>query len=84
MKTRKPRTPGPQALPHDIDAKVRELLHERPGLWVQIADAADVSHSWVLQFMRGTIPNAGVDTLRKVRAAARRFPVTRQREREAA
>lgn len=52
-----------------LDDVVRELLTDRKGKWTPIAKAAKVSPSWVYQFMRGEVPNPGIETLRKIRAA---------------
>lgn len=50
----------------DLDVQVRRLLEARRGDWGSIASAADVSHSWISQFVRGLIPNPGFNTLRKL------------------
>ena len=39
-----------------IDTQVRTLLEARRGDWQRIAAEADVSHSWISQFVRGLIP----------------------------
>lgn len=52
----------------DLDIEVRAELERRKGDWKRIAAAADVSHSWISQFVRKKIPNPGYATLRKLRA----------------
>ena len=52
----------------DLDVEVLALLEANRPRWKAIAEAADVSYSWIYQFSIGKIPNAGVKTLRKVRA----------------
>ena len=49
-----------------LDSTVRDLLAKRRGDWPRIAREADVSHSWMSQFVRGKIPNPGYATLRKL------------------
>jgi transcriptional regulator with XRE-family HTH domain len=51
----------------ELDTEVRALLEERRGDWKRIAADADVSHSWISQFVRGLIPNPGYATLKKLR-----------------
>lgn len=53
----------------DLDVQVRAALNERRGDWRGIAERADVSYSWVSQFVRGLIPNPGYATLKKLAAA---------------
>lgn len=53
----------------DFDVQIRERLQQRRGEWPVIAKAADVSHSWISQFVRGLIPNPGYRTLQKLDAA---------------
>ena len=50
-----------------LDIEVRQLLEERRGDWPRIAEAANVSHSWISQFVRDKIPNPGYATLTKIR-----------------
>lgn len=50
----------------DLDTQVRAMLDARRGDWQRIAAAADVSHSWISQFVRGLIPNPGFATLKKL------------------
>lgn len=49
-----------------LDVEVRAALERKRGEWKQIAVDADVSHSWISQFVRGKIPNPGYATLRKL------------------
>lgn len=53
----------------DIDTDVAARLQRVKGSWSVVAEQSGVSYSWISQYMRGLIHNAGVDTLRKVRAA---------------
>jgi transcriptional regulator with XRE-family HTH domain len=53
--------------PKPLDVEVRELLESRRGTWQEVAKGADVSHSWISQFMRGKIDNPGFGTLNKLR-----------------
>lgn len=53
----------------ELDLEVRDALLERKGDWQQISESADVSHSWMSQFVRGKIPNPGIETLRKIKKA---------------
>jgi transcriptional regulator with XRE-family HTH domain len=41
-------------------------LQERKGDWVEIAQRADVSYSWITKFAQGKIPNPGILTLNKL------------------
>lgn len=50
----------------DLDTKVRALLESRRGEWQRIAEEAEVSHSWISQFVRNLIPNPGFNTLKKL------------------
>jgi transcriptional regulator with XRE-family HTH domain len=52
-----------------LEKTVKTLLEQRRGDWRAIADAADVSHSWLSKFVRGKIPNPGLRTLERVRDA---------------
>lgn len=54
---------------HDLDNQLRSELDRRRGDWPQISRAADVSHSWISQFVRGKIPNPGYATLRRLSVA---------------
>jgi transcriptional regulator with XRE-family HTH domain len=51
----------------DLDQVVRDLLEKHRGSWPQIADKAEVSHSWLSKFVNGHIPNPGISTLKKIR-----------------
>jgi len=53
----------------DLDVEIRAGLEQRRGDWQRIADRAEVSHSWISQFVRGKIPNPGIETLKRIRAA---------------
>lgn len=53
----------------DLDIRVRADLERLRGDWPRIAAAADVSHSWISQFVRGKIPNPGIATLKQIAAA---------------
>lgn len=50
----------------DLDDLVRRMLAERRGDWPRIAREADVSHSWISQFVRQKIDNPGYATLRRL------------------
>ena len=49
-----------------LDTLVRGLLEANRGQWREIAERADVSHSWISQFVRGKIENPGIATLRRI------------------
>ncbi len=51
-----------------LDDRVRALLVAKKGDWPRIALKADVSHSWISQFVRGKIPNPGFATLTRLEA----------------
>ena len=51
-----------------LDEHVRSLLVARKGDWPRIAAQAEVSHSWISQFVRGKIPNPGFATLKRLEA----------------
>ncbi len=53
----------------ELDTELRAELDRRRGDWPRISKAADVSHSWVSQFVRGKIPNPGYATLKRLQAA---------------
>lgn len=46
-----------------LDKDVRSALEARRGQWRLIAAQAEVSHSWISQFMRGRVQNPGFQTL---------------------
>ena len=52
----------------ELDTQVREALQQRRGDWPQIAAKAEVSHSWISQFVRHKIPNPGYATLKRLHA----------------
>jgi len=45
---------------------VRAQLLERRGEWPNIAEQADVSHSWISKFVNKRIPNPGYATLARL------------------
>jgi hypothetical protein len=51
-----------------LDIEVRDELDRRRGEWRVIARNADVSHSWISQFVRRKIPNPGYATLMRLHA----------------
>jgi transcriptional regulator with XRE-family HTH domain len=53
----------------ELDIQVRNALESRRGDWQRIADDAEVSHSWISQFVRGKIPNPGFGTLKRLHSA---------------
>lgn len=53
----------------NLDTKLRLQLRALRGEWQGIAKHADVSHSWMSQFVRGKIPNPGIQTLRQLAIA---------------
>jgi len=63
----------------DLEAvrlELRERLEKRKGDWPRIASAADISHSWLSQFVRHKIPNPGLDTLSRLASALETVPAT--------
>ena len=50
----------------NLDEQVRAGLCDRRGDWLQIAQAAEVSHSWFSKFVNRRIPNPGYATLQKL------------------
>lgn len=52
----------------NLDQQVRAALDAKRGDWKRIAAAADVSHSWISQFVRNKIPNPGYTTLMRIHA----------------
>lgn len=50
-----------------LDQEVRDLLEARRGEWPALAAKAEVSHSWISQFVRKKIPNPGYETLMRLR-----------------
>lgn len=58
----------------ELDTRLRAELDRRRGDWPKISKAADVSHSWVSQFVRGKIPNPGYATLKRLQAALSAMP----------
>lgn len=49
-----------------LDTLVRDALIARRGEWQSIADAAEVSHSWISKFVNGHIDNPGYATLKRL------------------
>lgn len=49
-----------------LDVDVRSALEARRGEWRSIAEQAQVSYSWISQFVRHKIPNPGYETLRSL------------------
>ena len=68
----------------DLDIEVRTELERRKGDWKRIAAAADVSHSWISQFVRNKIPNPGYATLRRLQAELVKGPAANDGQTEAA
>ena len=58
----------------DLDQVVRDGLEKCRGDWPLIAEQAEVSHSWISQFVRRKIPNPGIETLKSIRAALEKMP----------
>ena len=50
----------------NLDQTVRELLIARKGDWLAVAEASDVSYSWLSKFTNGHIGNPGYATLQKL------------------
>ena len=46
-----------------LDAQMREFLDGERGEWPRIAEAADVSYSWLTKFAIGQIPRPGYAAL---------------------
>lgn len=53
----------------NFDTAIKGQLELRRGEWLEIANKAGVSHSWISKFMNGHIPNPGYATLRKLSEA---------------
>lgn len=58
-----------KAMSTSLDEEVRGLLCARRGDWQRVAEAADVSHSWISKFVNHRIPNPGYATLQKLHRA---------------
>ena len=52
----------------DIDQQVRSRLEGRRSEWAKLAEESGVSLSWIYMWMRGEIPNPGIETLRALSA----------------
>lgn len=61
----------------EIDLATRDLLNKRRGDWAEIAKESGVSYSWLSKFVNGHIPNPGLETIKKVHAAAERRKTAR-------
>lgn len=61
----------------DLDVEIRANLESRRGDWPKIAQTAQVSHSWISQFVRGKIPNPGYETLKRLNSALSDKPAAR-------
>lgn len=59
----------------DLDTEVHDLLAQRVGSWPAVSERAGVSYSWLSKFYNGHIPNPGVATLKKIRAACQQVSV---------
>lgn len=68
---------------HPLVTSARGLLQQHKGRWPEIAEAADVSYSWVAQFARGKIPNPTVDNLQAVIDACKGRVMARKEARAA-
>lgn len=53
----------------NFDTAIRSQLEIRRGEWLEIANKAGVSHSWISKFVNGHIPNPGYATLLKLAEA---------------
>jgi transcriptional regulator with XRE-family HTH domain len=63
--------------PHDdaeLDEAVRQLLDLHRGQWQAVAEAADVSYSWLSKFSRRKITNPGFATLKRLHACLSGMP----------
>ena len=67
-----------------IDAEIRNRLAARKGGWLEIAERAGVSHSWMSKFMNGHIKNPGIRTLEKLDGALEPHNSTQSTTQEAA
>lgn len=50
----------------NFDTAIKSQLELRRGEWLEIANKAGVSHSWISKFVNGHIPNPGYATLLKL------------------
>ena len=53
----------------NFDTSIKAQLVLRRGEWLEIANKAGVSHSWISKFVNGHIPNPGYATLLKLSEA---------------
>lgn len=51
----------------ELDDQIRLELTKRKDQWREISRASTVSYDWIRTFVRGDIPNPGINTLRKLR-----------------
>lgn len=49
-----------------LDERVRQMLIDSKGTWHQLAEEAEVSHSWLSKFARGVTNNPGLARLKRV------------------
>ena len=54
-----------------LDAQMREFLEGERGEWPRIAEAADVSYSWLTKFAIGQIPRPGYAALVRLQEVQR-------------
>lgn len=64
----------PNGMENELDSQVRDALLARKGDWPRIARKAEVSHSWISQFVREKIPNPGIETLRRLKTVLDAIP----------
>ena len=50
----------------NLDEMVLQLLKDRKGDWLAVAERSGVSYSWLSKFVNGHIPNPGFATLTKL------------------
>ncbi len=56
-----------------LDVQVKALLEKSDrSEWHEIAERAEVSHSWLYKFVNGHIDNPGYKTLTRLKSAMRR------------
>lgn len=58
----------------NFDTTIKGQLELRRGEWLEIANRAGVSHSWISKFVNGHIPNPGYATLMKLSDALGPLP----------
>jgi transcriptional regulator with XRE-family HTH domain len=67
---------------HPFVREVKKSLALSKGSWIEIAETAGVSHSWISQFTRGLISNPGIENLQRVLAASEDVVAARKRRPE--